>query len=384
MAKKKAKRNTDAESEALEKAVIDKRTKYSEQEKENKRLTGKDFVSSGVTKLNLALTNHYKRGLAKGRYYMFVGDSDTGKSFVLLGVLAEAANDINFDNYRLIYDDVEGGALMDISEYYGEKLAERLEYPHEDLDGRPCSSETIEDFYDALDDADCVAVEDGRPFIYILDSMDALSSEQADKKDSENKGLREKGKESKGNYGDGKAKYNSQHLRSVTQKLNKTGSILIIVCQSRDDLHNTFSIGTHSGGRALKFFAAAQIWTKQIKTLVQTVRKTKRKIGITPKFIVTKNRFTGLKHEVSFPIYYSYGVDDTRACIEYLCTEKEFSKVKNTINCKGFDFKGSVEACIEYFEEDEKRLEELHQLCQKVWNDIIDTLKVKGRRKKYN
>lgn len=381
MAKNKATKKKPT-ADQLEKEVVSRRTKYSEQERENKRLTDKDFVSTGVTRLNLALTNNKDRGLAKGRYYMFVGDSDTGKSFVLLGVLAEAANDVNFKDYRLIYDDVEGGALMDLSEYFGENLASKMELPHEDFNGNPCSSETIEDFYDGLEYADQIAVEEGKPFIYILDSMDALRSEQADKQDAENQKMRVAGKDSKGSYGDGKAKYNSQHLRKAVHKLQATGSILIIVCQSRDDLKSMFSPGTHSGGRALKFFATTQIWTKQIKTLAKTVRGTKRKIGITPKFNITKNRFTGLKHEISFPIYYSYGVDDTRSCIEYLCAEKEFKKSGGTIKCVGFDFSGTVDKCIDFFEEDPKRLDQLKDLCQKVWDDIIDSLRL-DRPKKY-
>ena len=52
--------------------------------KKHKKLTGKDFLSTGSTLLNLACTGKPYRGFAKGKYYFIVGDSSSGKTFLIV------------------------------------------------------------------------------------------------------------------------------------------------------------------------------------------------------------------------------------------------------------------------------------------------------------
>ena len=142
----------------IKKALLRKRKK--------EILTAKDFLSTGSTLLNLACTGFPDRGFVKGRYYFIVGDSISGKTFLSLTCLAEASINPNFDKYRFIYDNAEDGALMDIEKFFGEKVYERMVAPSNNY------SQSIEDFYYHVDDA----IRLGQPFIYILDSMDALTS----------------------------------------------------------------------------------------------------------------------------------------------------------------------------------------------------------------
>src|SRR2546423_5801296 len=76
-------------------------------------------LSSGSTLLNLACTDHPDLGFFKGAYYYLVGDSVSGKTWLSLSCFAEACCNDAFHDYRLIFDDVEGGALMDIRRYFG-------------------------------------------------------------------------------------------------------------------------------------------------------------------------------------------------------------------------------------------------------------------------
>ena len=215
-------------------------------------LTAKDFLSTGSTLLNLACTGFPDRGFARGRYYFIVGDSVSGKTWLSLTCLAEAAKNPNFDNYRFIYDNAEDGALMDIEKFFGREVYERLEAPSNNY------SFSIEDFYYHVDDA----IRVGKPFIYILDSMDSLTSKiEGDKFDSNKKASRA-GKETTGSYGDGKAKVNSGMLRRVIgRSLKKSGSILIVINQTRDKINAMpfETKKTYSGGHALKFYACTQI-----------------------------------------------------------------------------------------------------------------------------
>jgi hypothetical protein len=126
--------------------------------------SAKDLLSTGSALLNLALSGDTRGGLAKGKYYLWVGDSQAGKSWVGLTTLAEAHLNKHFDGYELIHANVEDGALMDKAKYFGKGFAERLK------ESRP---QTVEEFYYELDDLHAA----GKKFVYLLDSMDSLTSE---------------------------------------------------------------------------------------------------------------------------------------------------------------------------------------------------------------
>ena len=93
--------------------------------------TAEDFLSTGSTLLDLALTNQPGQGFCKGSYYLLVGASRAGKTFIALTTLAEASINPSFQDYALIYLAPERGARMNIEKFFGKKLAERIifEYP---------------------------------------------------------------------------------------------------------------------------------------------------------------------------------------------------------------------------------------------------------------
>src|SRR5690606_33915961 len=108
--------------------------------------------------------------------------------------LAEACRNKHFDNYRLIHDDVEGGALMNIRRFFGKALEERLEPPSRDEQGDPIYSSSVEQFYYLLDDA----FKMGQPFVYVLDSMDSLTSDAEEEKFDKKKEAHRKGQQTTG------------------------------------------------------------------------------------------------------------------------------------------------------------------------------------------
>ena len=341
--------------------------------RKEEKLTVKDFLSTGSTLLNLACTGHPERGFAKGRYYFIVGDSISGKTWLSLTCLAEAAINSNFKNHRFIYDNGEDGALMDIGRFFGESVADRMEMPGKDY------SFTIEEFYYNVDDA----IKKGDPFIYILDSMDSLSSEPEAAKFDEHKKAHREHKKSKGSVGDGKAKVNSGNLRRVIGRpLKGSGSILIIINQTRDNiLALPFqSKKTRSGGHALHFYACLEMWSSVAGRIEKTVKGKKRQLGVECKIKVKKNRITGRERTVTVPIYHSFGIDDIGSCVDYLIEEGCW-KEGSEINAKGLGIKGSRKKLIRLIEH--QGLEkDLHELVGDVWNEIEDACVIK-RKKRY-
>lgn len=207
-------------------------------------------LSTGSTLLNLAITGRISAGLSKGRYIWFVGDSSSGKTFIAMTIFAEASINEYFDKFDFIYDGNEGGAMMDISKFFGSKLAKRLKTPG---NGKTDASKTVEEFYYNVDDCVAKSKKSKRPFIYILDSENGLSTDAEVKKFKEKKKAHRDEKESTGTMSDGKAKLHSSNLRRLIPELLETDSILIILSQTRDSM-NTFGFGdakTVPGGRAL-------------------------------------------------------------------------------------------------------------------------------------
>ncbi len=352
--------------------------------KRRERLSFKDFLSTGSTLLNLACTGKPYCGFAKGRYYFIVGDSISGKTFLSLTCLAEASLNPNFDDYRFIYDNSEGGALMDIKRFFGKRVFKRMEPPS--WDKGPLYSSTIEEFYYNVDDAISLAIESKgqRPFIYILDSMDSLSSEsEADKFDKQ-KTAHRKGKETAGSYTDGKAKWNSQKLRRLLTPLRNTGSILIVISQTRDSLGFGFEKKTRSGGRALRFYACLEMWSSVKKKITKTIAGKKRQLGVECLIQIKKNRIIGKEptrdEAIIIPIYHSFGIDDIGSCVNYLVEEKHWGQKDNIIRAPEFRFKGPKGKLISHIEANEME-KDLRDIVAEVWNEIEVACEVKRKRR---
>lgn len=358
------------------------------QPKKNTTILTEDLLSSGSTVLNLACSGKTKGAFAKGFYYLYVGDSDSGKTWVALGVLAEAANNPAFDDYELVHDDVEYGANMDKAKFFGKKAAARIKAPAYDKEGNPVYSRYLEQSYDALE----VLLDAGKKVVWIIDSHDALRTLAEEKRTKKNKAVRARklsgtpkddDKEA-GSYGDGKAKINSETLPRLCHKLKKTGSILIIINQTRANIGigATYNPTKYSGGHALKFYATLQLWSKPVGKIKKSVLGKSREVGSNVQIRVKKNRLTGRDRSVEIPIRHSYGIDDTRSCIDYLVDEGKWDGKKDGEEAAapefGFDKRTSKDKLAAYIEENGKE-KELRLLVKDVWDEIENACAVKRK-----
>lgn len=339
-----------------------------------------DLLSTGSTLLNLACTGHWQGGFAKGRYYFIVGDSQSGKTFLSLTCFAEAAINLNFDDYRLIFDDVEGGALMDIERYFGRRVARRLESPASESDGSPIYSQTLDQFYFYI----YAALKQGRPFVWVLDSMDALSSSYEGRKFEEKAAAHKKGTKVAGDYGDGKAQLNSRNMRVVLAGLRATGSILIVVNQTRDNVGAGMfePRKTRSGGHALTFYATLELWAAIGGVIKKEVNEKKRQVGIKARIRVRKNRVTGKDRTVLVPIHNSYGIDDITGCIDFIIEEGHWKMHKGgQLDAPEFQFTGTRVALVRKIIEEGLETD-LRVVTQEVW-DLIEGSLVLNRPPRY-
>ncbi len=339
-----------------------------------KTVTRENSVSTGCTILNLGLTGKATCGVPKGKYVLLVGDSDSGKTWLCYTLLAEAAKREDMSEYRFIIDAPEDGAMMDVEYFFGKKTAERIESPPSGED-----SATVQEFYYNLDDC----VKDGRPFIYILDSENALGSDEDIEHFEKKKSRAQAGKteEGGGSYGVSKAKYHANNLKRVRNQLRKNGSILIIISQTRDKIGfgAQYDPKTRSGGKALKFFADLEIWTAMKENITKAIKGKNRQIGIICQAKIKKNRATGKKRTVEFPIYHSVGIDDTGNMIDYLISEGVWKSGK-VINAEQLGLSLPKEKLIREIEET-NREKELRKVVQGTWNEIEQASIVQRKRR---
>lgn len=346
----------------------------------------KDLLKTGSTVLDLAITGRLAGGFPKGKYIWMVGDSSSGKTFLMLTCLAEASINLQFKDYRFVYDNIEDGALMDFGRYFGVRMAKRVEPPKTE-DGVPVYSETIEDFYFHIDDALTAAEKPkGKPVIYLLDSMDCLDSRYSETKFQEAKKAARTGGKAKGDYGDGKAKINSTRIRRVVARLRETGSILIILSQTRDNIEASMfqDKKTHAGGHALKFYATVQLWSQVGGKIKKEINGRPITVGVNCKVAVKKNRITGRERTIELPIYYDTGIDDIGGMVDYLVFWKFWPSDKNGYINAGDDFdkvKKHRADLIKWLEDNNLRAD-LEEVVADAWGEIEQRAYVE-RKSKY-
>lgn len=264
------------------------------------------WLSTGSTLLNLACSGRRKGGFFKGGVFFYVGRSGSGKTFYTLTCMAEACRNKHFKDYTLVYDPSENGAQMDFAHYYGAKMAGRVEV----LDP---PSRTLEEFFDRID-----ARMGKGPVIWVEDSIDALVTEAHVAEQQKAVSAREKGKKAKtkGSYGTDRAKVISARLRTTNNLIADTGSILILIGQTRKNIgfDAMFNPDTRAGGEALTFFNQHEIWTKTR----QRIRREGLTVGKEVVLHVVKNRASGRDRTVVVPFIDGYGIDEVGSCVNFL------------------------------------------------------------------
>lgn len=343
------------------------------------RIKDKDYVSTGSTMVNMGISGHPDRGFAKGKYYLIPGASGSGKTWITLNVLAEAAVNPEFDGYEFVHDIPEEGALMDIGHYFGRKCADRI-VPPKGTKEKPEYSSTVEEFYDNLANR----FESGKRFIYVLDSQDTLDAKDDLVKEGKQRRAREKaarlGKkppEEAGTFGTARAKLHSTRLRAVCNGLRKSGSILVIVSQSRQAINaGPGDKDTRGGGNALTFYATIELWLKKAGFVTKRVRGKDRKVGTYMKVRIKKNRVSGKDRSVMVPILYDSGIDDVGSMIDWLLLEGGLKKGQGgKIDFKELGIDGTREELVEQVETD-GRQSEVKMAVTELWNLIENESKL--------
>jgi RecA/RadA recombinase len=251
-----------------------------------------------------------------GTMVNIIGGNSSGKTLGALTMFAQLSHDHNYDDVKLIYDPVERGNAFDIRAMFGSRTVERVTIQ---------PSGTAQQFHKNIRQA----MNEG-PVAYVLDSMDGLTTNEElafiDKKLEEDpEAVDEKGnkKKGKGSYGMEKAKFNSQFFRTMMEQIESSGSLVVIISQTRDETNPTsYSVNTRSGGQALDFYPHHIVWLNTTGELCLERRGQKTQVGTGTHWRFTKNRACGRLRRIDIPVYYEIGMDDTQASVAWLIKYK--------------------------------------------------------------
>ena len=333
-----------------------------------------EFISTGITTLNLALSNKGKDGgWARGRIVNVIGDGSSGKTLLALEFATQAffyLKNIKSELYPqvkklfIVVNNVEGVMDFPLETMYGSEFVSAIEWiqtPTIEGFGRDYGRRVIE-------------IKEGECLIYILDSFDALTSEGGMER-FETAARKDKSEE--GAYGTEKAKYGSASFFNNICGLTKgKDATLFIVSQVRANIGVTFGKKyTRAGGKALDFYTHQCCWLAEIEKLKKTVLGESRAYGIRVRAKIERNKTAKPFREAEFTILFDYGADNIGSNLSWL-----YGPDIKKLSWDGVDYKR--DELITYIEKHNLE-DELANRVEQKWQRIEDGIKPNRKRKFY-
>ena len=259
-----------------------------------------DFVSTGSTILDLAISNKPNGGIAVGRITEINGLESSGKSLLGAHILAEPQK----KGGVAVYIDTESSVSTEFLGAIGVDVESML-YLH---------LETVEDIFSAIEEivAKVRESDKDRLVTILVDSLAAATTKVELEADFDKDG-----------WATAKAIIISKAMRKITQMIGRQKIALVFTNQLRQKLGVMFGDPwTTSGGKALPFHASTRIRLKNIGQIKDTKKNT---IGIKMRAQVIKNRLGPPMRHADFELYFETGIDDDGSWLHVM---KDYNLVK--------------------------------------------------------
>ena len=246
-------------------------------------------------------------GYPGGKIINIVGDKSTGKTFLACELIAAAYN-LYKEKLKWIYDDCESGFSFNTTQLYG------FEIMPMQITKRN-RSKTIEDAYCNIRNFLEENINDYYS-IYVIDSLDGLTSEEGNELANERYKLYQTDKKmEKGSYKMGKPKYlSNEFFPQLANLLQDKNALLVIISQVRTNIDPfSFEKYTRAGGKAMDFYCHTVLWLAQINKLL----KKGRAVGVTIKAKNTKSKTPRPYREIFVQLVFDYGLDNISSNIDF-------------------------------------------------------------------
>ena len=261
----------------------------------------KEFISTGSSTLDLAISNKPNGGIAVGRITEINGLESSGKSLLGAHILAETQKKDGI----AVYIDTETSVSQEFMEVIGIDLTKML-YLH---------LETVEEIFEAIEEIVTTVRESDkdRCVTILVDSLAAASTKVEMDADYDKDG-----------WATSKAIIISKAMRKITQMIGKHNVALVFTNQLRQKLGVMFGDPwTTSGGKALPFHASTRIRLKNLGQIKDTKKNT---IGMKCRAQIVKNRLGPPLRHADYAMYFDRGIDNYGG---WLTVMKEHKLVKS-------------------------------------------------------
>ena len=304
----------------------------------------REFLSTGSSILDLAISNRPNGGIAVGRITEINGLESSGKSLLGAHILAETQK----KDGVAVYIDTETAVSEEFLQVIGVDSSKML-YLH---------LETVEDIFEAIEEiVTKVRESDKNRLVTILvDSVAAASTKFEIEADFDKDG-----------YATHKAIIISKALRKITQMIGRQRVALVFTNQLRQKLGVMFGDPyTTSGGKALPFHASTRIRLKNKGQIKDSKNNT---LGMNITAQVIKNRLGPPLRRADFPLYFDKGIDDKASWLQVM---KEYKIVKQagawyTYTHNGDDIKFQSKDFGKILDENDGLEEEIYtEVCNKL------------------
>ena len=302
----------------------------------------KEFISTGSSVLDLAISNRPNGGVAVGRITEINGLESSGKSLIGTHILSETQK----KGGLAVYIDTETSVSREWLETIGVNVQDLL-YLH---------VETVEDIFECIESIISKIRESDRDRLVtiLVDSLAGASTKVEMEADFEKDG-----------WATSKAIIVSKAMRKITQMVGRERIALIFTNQLRQKLGVMFGDPwTASGGKALPFHSSTRI---RLKNMGQIKDTGKNVLGMKCRAQIIKNRLGPPLRHADFNLYFDSGIDDKGSWLQVL---KDHKLVKAagawyTLNYKKEDIKFQSK-------DFEKKLEEVDGLQDHLYDQICE------------
>jgi len=266
----------------------------------------KEWVSTGSTILDLAISNRKNGGFPVGRVCEITGLEQSGKSLLAAHTLLNTQK----KGGLAVYIDTENALSTEFLSAIGLNLKEMLYIP----------LETVEDIFETVETIiEKVRSSDkNRLVTIVVDSIAGASTKTEMAADFDKDG-----------YATAKALIISKAMRKITNLIGRERICLIFTNQLRQKLNApAFSDPwTTPGGKGIPFHASVRIRLSSVGAIKAKVNGQDTIVGSRVKAKLVKNRCGPPLREAEYAVYFDSGIDDYGSWLE---TMKDYNLVKQS------------------------------------------------------
>ena len=264
-----------------------------------------EWISSGCSMLDLAISNRPHGGFPVGRITEVTGLEASGKSLLAAHTLAETQK----KGGLAVYIDTESATSSEFLTAIGVDLKKMLYVPLETVEE---IFETIETIVEGVRKSD-----KDRLVTIVVDSIMGASTKIEMSMEYDKDG-----------YATSKSIILSKAMRKVTNWIARERICLIFTNQLRTKLGVSFGDPwTTAGGKAIPFHSSVRLRLKNLGQIKAKINGVEQIVGNKTSVQVVKNRMGPPHRKINYEIYYDSGIDNYGG---WLTVMKSFSIVKQS------------------------------------------------------